>query len=144
MSSGKSVGRPTVYKPELGVQILELMEQGLSLFAACGDLNINRSTVYLWQENNPEFKELMELAKQKRQSFLEKRLMNDAATGPMATSTIFALKNASADWREDSKQQLEVSGPGGTPLFQAITFNVIDSRPSEPLAIEGEYEEVKE
>lgn len=108
MSSEKSVGRPTVYKPELGVKILELMEQGLSLFAACGDLNINRSTVYLWQENNPEFRELMDLAKQKRQSFLEKRLMNDAATGPMATSTIFALKNASADWREDLQSKVKI------------------------------------
>lgn len=134
-------GRPTTYTPQIGVQILELMEQGLSLFAACGDLDINRSTVYLWQENNHEFKELMELAKQKRQSFLEKRLMNDAATGPMATSTIFALKNASADWREDTKQQLEVSGPGGQPLFNQITFAVIDSREPELKTIEHEAED---
>jgi len=57
--------------------------------------------------------------------------MNDAATGPQTTGTIFALKNASADWREDTKQQLEVSGPNGAPLFQTIQFAILDSREPE-------------
>lgn len=138
------MGMPTTYKPEYGVQILEKMSEGYSLMAAASFINVHRQRIYDWCEVHEDFKALVELGKIKRQAFLEARLMREEATGPQTTANIFALKNASADWREDSKQQLEVSGPGGTPLFQAITFNVIDSRQPEPLAIEGEYEEVNE
>lgn len=100
--------RQTKYTPDIGVKILELMEQGLSLFAACGEVNVGRTTVYEWLDRHPEFASLIELAKQKRQVFLERRLMKDDATGPMATSTIFALKNASADWREDQSSKLTI------------------------------------
>lgn len=133
--------RQTKYTPEIGVKILELMEQGLSLFAACGEVNVGRTTVYEWLDRHPEFASLIELAKQKRQNFLERRLMNDAATGPMATSTIFALKNASADWREDQKQQVELSGPGGSALFQQITFAILDSREPEIKTIEHQEDD---
>jgi len=141
------MGRVTTYNPQVGTQILELMEQGLSLFAACGELNINRSTVYLWIDAQPEFASLIELAKQKRQSFLEKRLLNEAATGPMATSTIFALKNASADWREDTKQQIELTGPNGQPFVNQIQIQFLEPVASNPVisdnrVIDGEFEPV--
>lgn len=109
MQEKNPVGRPTNYSPEIGTKILALMEEGLSLFAACGEVNVGRTTAYDWLDRHPEFASLIELAKQKRQSFLERRLMKNDATTPMATSTIFALKNASADWREDLQSKLTVA-----------------------------------
>lgn len=109
MAEGKHPGgRPTDFYPELGEQILERMEGGLSLAAAAADLGIHRQRVYDWVEKHPGFADTVKLAQAKRQLFLERRLLA-AGVGPVVTSTIFALKNAGAeDWRD--KQELEHTG----------------------------------
>ncbi len=101
-------GRPTDFEPEMGDQILDLMQGGLSLAAAAAEINVHRQRVYEWVEKYPEFADTIKLAMSKRQLFLERRLMS-ADQGPVVTSTIFALKNAGAeDWRE--KQEVEQTG----------------------------------
>jgi len=104
----QSVGRPTDFTPELGEQILERMEGGLSLAAAAADLNVHRQRVYEWAERHPAFADTVKLAQAKRQLFLERRLLK-AEQGPVVTSTIFALKNAGPeDWRD--KHDVEHTG----------------------------------
>lgn len=104
----KPMGRPTDFTPDMGDQILERMEGGLSLAAAAADINVHRQRVYEWVDRHPDFADTVKLAMAKRQLFLEKRLLS-ADVGPVVTSTIFALKNAGAeDWRE--KQEVEHSG----------------------------------
>ncbi len=99
---------PLEYDPKFGDQILEIMEQGLSLAAAAGELGIYRQRVYDWEARHPEFAEKVRLGRSKRQAFLERRLLR-ATEGPIVTSTLFALKNAGqGDWRE--KQEIEHSG----------------------------------
>lgn len=103
-----AAGRPTDFRPELGEQILEQMEQGFSLAAAAAELNIHRQRVYEWMERHPEFADTVKLAQVKRQRFLERRLLT-SDQGPVVTSTIFALKNAGPeDWRD--KREVEHSG----------------------------------
>jgi hypothetical protein len=107
-------GRPTDFYPELGGEILERMEGGLSLAAAAAELGIHRQRVYEWVERHPEFADTVKLAQAKRQLFLERRLLS-AETGPAVTSTIFALKNAGPeDWRE--KVVNELTGKDGGPI----------------------------
>lgn len=102
------VGRPTDYRPELGEQIVSIMETGLSLTAAAARCDVHRRRVYDWKAKYPDFEELIELAMGKRQAFLEDRLLTSEA-GPVVTSTIFALKNAGPeDWRD--KREVEHSG----------------------------------
>lgn len=101
-------GRPTEFTPELGEQILALMQEGLSLAAAAAECDVHRQRVYEWADRHPEFADTIRLAQSKRQAFLEKRLLKSDA-GPVVTSTIFALKNAAPDdWRE--KREVEHSG----------------------------------
>jgi hypothetical protein len=101
-------GRPTDYTPELGDRILDLMSEGLSLTAAAAECDVHRRRVYDWEAKHPEFAELVQLGRSKRQVFLERRLMR-ATEGPVVTSSIFALKNAGqGDWRD--KQEVEHSG----------------------------------
>ena len=101
-------GRPTDFTEELGDEILELMQSGLSLAAAAADLGIHRQRVYEWEARHPEFADTVKLARGKRQLFLERRLLS-ADAGPVVTSTIFALKNAGPDdWRD--KVETEHSG----------------------------------
>lgn len=135
-------GAPSKYTPDIGRKILEYMEQGYSLVAAAAHVEIGRQTVYDWKAAHPEFKALIELGMSKRQAHWEKEAL-ETQSGPRVTMISKALAGTKDSSWSDS-QSLEITGPGGTPLFQAITFNVIDSRPSEPLAIEGEYEEVNE
>lgn len=101
-------GRPTKYYPELGEQIIAIMEEGLSLAAAAAECGIHRRRVYDWEKEHSDFAELVELARVKRQAFLERRLLS-ADAGPVVTSSIFALKNAGPDdWRD--KHEVAHSG----------------------------------
>lgn len=101
--------------PTLAEEILSLMAEGLSLAAAAADLGVHRQRVYEWEASNPDFADTIKLARSKRQLFLERRLLK-ADTGPVVTSSIFALKNAAGeDWRD--KQEVETSGN--------LTINVV-------------------
>lgn len=104
-------GRPTIFTPELGDEILARMQDGLSLAAAAADLGVHRQRVYEWVDKHPAFADTVRLAQVKRQLFLERRLLS-ADTGPVVTSTIFALKNAGAeDWRDrqEVSQNMNIS-----------------------------------
>lgn len=102
------MGRPSEYKESYGEEILQLMASGLSLAAAAADLGFHRDTIYEWEKVHPEFSDTIKVARSKRQLFLERRLLA-AEIGPIVTSSIFALKNASPeDWRD--KQEVETSG----------------------------------
>ena len=122
-------GRPTDFKPEMGEEILSLMADGLSLAASAAVLGIHRQRVYEWMERHPDFADTVKLAQVKRQLFLERRLLS-ADTGPVVTSTIFALKNAGPeDWREKVTQ--EHSGPGGGPIDHHVgIIELVGVRPS--------------
>lgn len=116
-------GRPSKYDPAIGERILALMgTEGLSLAAAAADCDINRSTVYRWCEEYPDFCDTVRLAQVKRQAFLERRLLN-TDVGPVVTSSIFALKNAGPeDWRD--KVETEHSG---AVTVRTIEWNVRDA-----------------
>lgn len=110
----KKIGRPTDFKPAMGEEILQLMASGLSLAASAAQIGIHRQRVYEWMERHPDFADTVKLAQAKRQLFLERRLLS-ADSGPVVTSTIFALKNAGPeDWRD--KHDHEHTGPGGGPV----------------------------
>lgn len=105
-------GRPTDYRPTFGAEILSLMAGGLSLAASAAELGFHRQRVYEWMERYPDFADTVKLAQVKRQLFLERRLLS-ADSGPVVTSTIFALKNAGPeDWRD--KQEIDHKSSDGS------------------------------
>lgn len=105
----RPMGRPTLYTEELGRQIHEKMKEGLSIVAAAAELEVSRSTVYRWAEQNPHFSDTLDISRGSRQAFLERRLLAADVTGPVVTSSMFALKNAAPDdWRD--KREVELSG----------------------------------
>lgn len=96
------------------------MTEGLSLAAAAAECDIYRQRVYDWAERHPEFSDTIKLAMAKRQNFLERRLLS-ADSGPVVTSSIFALKNAGPeDWRDKT----EVEHGGNTALIDALTRGI--------------------
>lgn len=111
-------GRPTDFKPAMGEEILQLMASGLSLAASAAELGIHRQRVYEWMDRHPDFADTVKLAQVKRQLFLERRLLS-ADSGPVVTSTIFALKNAGPeDWRE--KQEIDHKSSDGSMTPQRV------------------------
>lgn len=99
------------------------MMTGLSLAAAAAEIGFHRQRVYEWVDKHPEFADTIKLAMNKRQLFLERRLLS-ADQGPIVTSTIFALKNAAAaDWRD--KQEHELTGANGGPV-EVMSFSDAD------------------
>jgi hypothetical protein len=116
----RPVGRPSKYSPAYCDEIIAAGEQGLSLTAAAGIIGVARSTINEWMDEYPDFSEACKKAQSKRTLFLEKGMIDPAATGPMVTARRFALANAAPEeWREKVTQ--EHTGPGGEALvFQTI------------------------
>ncbi len=122
-----AVGRPTKYKPTYCEEVISLMATGLSFMAACAELGVHRTTAYDWAKEYPEFADALNLGRGKRVLFLERRLLGQpnadgevVMSGPVVTSTIFALKNAAPEeWRD--KHEHEVGGKGGAPIQINIT-----------------------
>jgi hypothetical protein len=111
-------GRPNTYNETMAQEVLRLMSEGLSLTAAMAELGYHRQTAYDWQEKYPEFSDAVKLGQGKRQLFLERRLFS-ADSGPVVTSSIFALKNTgTGDWRD--KQELDHTSSDGSMTPQKI------------------------
>jgi len=121
-----TAGRPTTYDPDLGERIVSIMEEGLSLAAAAAECDVHRQRVYEWEKQYPDFAELVALARVKRQAFLERRILG-ADSGPIVTSSIFALKNAAPDdWRD--KQEIDHrSGDGSMTPPKEPRYILVDS-----------------
>jgi hypothetical protein len=102
-------GKPSLYRPEYGRQVHDRMAEGYTMTAAAAELNVSVSTLQLWQRNHPEFKEMVELGRVKRQLWWETKLMTTGNSAHVAAS-LKALGNMKADdWIESNTVKLEHS-----------------------------------
>ena len=109
------MGTPNKYKNEYCKKAEEILAGGRSLAAVCAKLNIARSTLYEWRDNNPEFKQAIDKGLQKCQAYWEE-LGIDGVTGNYekfaAAPWIFTMKNRFRDdytEDKDDKQDNAVS-----------------------------------
>lgn len=107
--------------------------------AAAAELNVSHHTLALWQRTHPEFKDMVDLGRVKRQAWWERRLM-DTGNSAQAGAALKALGNMKADdWIDTQKHEL--SGPDGAPLvIQAIQRTIVDVG-EKPLVIEHQDNE---
>ena len=107
-------GRPTKYEPRFCDEVIAAADEGLSLTAFAGMIDVARSTINEWMAAFPEFSEACKRHAAKRTTYLERTLLA-ADTGPYVTARIFALKNAAPEeWRD--KQTHELTGKDGGPI----------------------------
>lgn len=106
------VGRPTKYDPAFCDRVIELGAEGKTLAAMADDLDIDRSTLNDWCENNAEFSRAVARGLDKAQAWWENKGQSatfGAFPGFNATSYIFQMKNRfKEDWRD--KVESEVNG----------------------------------
>jgi len=121
------VGRPTKYKPEYCELVIEHMKKGKSLRSFCARVDVIPANVYSWIEKFPDFRNAVELGRQKAFDWWEEQgingLYNTAFTNPDGTkgsqsinSRIYELfMNNMFDWsmkreiKQDVKQEVSVS-----------------------------------
>lgn len=68
----KENGRPTDYRPEYCLALIEHMRQGLSFESFAGTIGVNRTTLYNWENAKEEFKEAKEIGVEYSRLFWEK------------------------------------------------------------------------
>jgi transposase len=95
-------GRPTKYKPEFCEMLAEHFAEGYSYESFAGVVGVARATLYLWEEQHPEFLDAKKEHEAKVMHRWEERLAKLADSGVgNATAIIFGLKNrAGNNWRD--------------------------------------------
>lgn len=102
-------GKKSLYRPEYGKIVHDRMAEGYTMAAAAAELNVSHHTLALWQRTHPEFKDMVDLGRVKRQAWWERRLM-DTGNSAQAGAALKALGNMKADdWIESNTVKLEHS-----------------------------------
>ena len=70
------MGRPTKYSDEIGEVVFDLMDDGLSVVQVARKLNVSRSTIYKWAEDNSEFSDTLTRAREASEAFWEDKFVS--------------------------------------------------------------------
>jgi len=116
----------SLYKPEYCAMLLEHMSNGFSLESFAGVVSVGKSTVYLWKDTHPEFKEAFDIGLSKCLLYFEKMgsammkgTMRDKEGNQLKHDTaiyIFQMKNR-FKW-SDRPQEIGAELPTGVQSIQ--------------------------
>ena len=70
------MGRPTKYSDKIGELVFSLMDDGLSVVQVARKLNVSRSTIYKWAEDNSEFSDTLTRAREASEAFWEDKFVS--------------------------------------------------------------------
>ncbi len=130
------MGRKSKYAESYPDQLVELMAQGLSFEACCGEFGVSKDTGYEWLKRYPEFAEAKAVGTARNQTFWERKAIDNLELGAdfkfNSTVWIFTMKNMHG-WR-DRKEISGSLGVGLTRQFQGFTNEQIEQRIGEILA----------
>ena len=120
-------GRPTIYRPELGQQLIVAMAGGLSAEAAAAKIGIGARTVFTWQQQHPEFQQAIQEGRRRSLLFWEERAIAIAHGKPgNAQLVTLALKNrsrAASGWHHDV-QKTELTGADGGAIQTEVKTTI--------------------
>jgi hypothetical protein len=109
-------GRPTIYRPELGQQLIVAMAGGLSAEAAAAKIGISARSLFEWQKLHPEFLQAVQEGRHQALLYWEQRAIAIANGKPgNAQLVTLALKNrsrAASGWHHDVTKT-ELTGADG-------------------------------
>lgn len=108
------------YKPEFCKIAADVLANGESLAAVCAELDISRTTLYFWRDNNPEFKDSIDRGLQRAQRIWEAMGRNgvEGIYEKFGSSAyIFTMKNR---FREDYAEEKETKSVSDTLVEKLI------------------------
>lgn len=97
------------YNPVVCDLIVDLMSQGFSITAACGEIGLSRDTVYQWANAHEALAYALKHGQAKRVLYLERSLHAAAAEGNAAgvRAAESALRGADPIWNPHIRQQVD-------------------------------------
>lgn len=113
-------GRPTKYDPAKMVPvIMKLARVGASRVEIAAELGVVKQTLYNWEDEHPDFVEVMKEARDVSQAWWEKQGRKGIWSRDFnAPAYSLQIRNRFPDdWRD--RKDHELSGPGGQPLFKS-------------------------
>ena len=111
------MSRPTDYRPEFCEQVIELGRQGKSITQMACALDVAKSTLYLWEQNIPEFSDALTRARQWSQDWWESKGQVGLDSGGFNAS--LWSRSMAARFPDDytERQKKEMTGKDGAALF---------------------------
>jgi transposase-like protein len=121
----KPMGRPTKYTKEIGALVFDLMDEGLSVVQVARKLNVARSTIYKWAEDNDDFSDTFTRAREAGEAFWEYKFI-DMMQSRASDSSQSLIKLYFANrfkWSEgDNGADQEMATP------QSVQVEIVDAR----------------
>ena len=119
-----TIGRPTLYSPELAKEICERVIQGTSIPKLCEEEGMpHRSTIWQWMQDNAEFSNILARARKARAHFSVEQMIDIADEATPEDWQVKRLKIESiktyaklAD-PETYGDKIAHTGAGGKPLI---------------------------
>ena len=119
------MGRPTKYTKEIGALVFDLMDEGLSVVQVARKLNVARSTIYKWAEDNDDFSDTFTRAREAGEAYWEYKFL-DMMQSRASDSSQSLIKLYFANrfkWSEgDNGADQEMATP------QSVQVEIVDAR----------------
>jgi len=125
----RPVGRPSLYNPAYCEQVIEQGKLGKSTEAIGAILGVGTATLYRWRDENPEFREALDLAKEFELQWWEdiaQLHMIENKESDRINASIWSRSMAARfpkKYREQVKQ--EITGADGAPLLTGIQVTFV-------------------
>ena len=118
------IGRPTKYSPEIGEVVFSLMDDGLSVVQVARKLNVSRSTIYKWAEDNSEFSDTLTRAREASEAFWEYKFtaMMQSRASDSSQSLIKLYFANRFSWSENDAAAEEQATP------TSVQVEIVDAR----------------
>ena len=119
------MGRPTKYSPEVGEVVFSLMDDGLSVVQVARKLNVSRSTIYKWAEDNSDFSDTLTRAREASEAYWEYKFtsMMQSRASDSSQSLIKLYFANRFSWRENDQL---IDQESSTP--QSVQIEIVDAR----------------
>lgn len=120
------LGRPTKYTDDVGEIVFDLMDEGLSVVQVARKLNIARSTLYKWAEENEDFSDTFTRAREASEAFWEDKFINlmQSRASDSSQSLIKLYFANRFKWSENDAAAEDQASP------KSIQVEVVDARQS--------------
>ena len=95
---------------------LELLRQGVLRGAAAEAIKVDRTTIWRWIKEDPEFAAAVEAAEMSAIEAVEDALYKAALEGNVVAMQVILYNRAPYRWADKRRVSHEHSGPGGGPI----------------------------
>ena len=131
----RSIGRPTLYNPDLCDKVIELGKIGKSVEQIASILGYSLRTMYQWRDVYPDFLHAMEDAKQYEQYWWEEQaqayLVENKDSDKINTSLWSRSMAARFPKKYRESTKTEITGADGASLLEGIQVTFVVPKPQE-------------